>query len=191
MRKVLICLIAVILCSFTTFSQYKVNRSNMTSCLSVTEAKSLVLNLRSFRQPDAFLFPTGTARYSDHNLQTVKRNYPVLYLFYQAGYVNLEDNGVHTFSTPTSKGEQLGRQFNGSIPFSITTLTSVDKVVCAKNKASINITISAKPTQTAVNLLGNSVYKVKPFIRSHNTKVDAKRLNGKWKIDEVNLISLD
>lgn len=169
----------------------KGRRNNTKACLAVDEAKSLIQNLRDFTEGHPYLFPSGATHYNLLDIPAIKRDYPVLYLFYQNGFIQLEYNGVHTNSSLTSRGEQLNRQYNGSIPLSRLTLISVNRISCTKNNAQVDVTISAKPTQLALDLFGDAIYKVKPFRAPFKSQIEAKRTAGNWMMDVLGVTFFD
>jgi hypothetical protein len=150
--------------------------------LSNREARDLILSLETFQNPIGY-FPSDGSVYHDHAIPTVRRNYPIAYLFYQKGFVTLEYNGSNTFQNLTQKGNQLRRNYSNGIPFGIQTLVSINKIVCTRSKATVTITVSAKPTQTAIDILGASVKTTKPFNVPARRLVFMKYVDGVWQID--------
>lgn len=156
-------------------------------CLSADEAANLIRGLDKFQAGEPYFLTSGTTRFSLHDLPTIKRNYPIHYLFYQSGFVQLEYNGVHTFSTATAKGERLVEQYNGAVPLSSLALVSVNKISCVKGKAQVYITLSPQPTRLAVELLGSVVSRTKPFNTPIRTRVEAERTNAGWVMGTLNV----
>lgn len=186
MKRIVLCLLIFSLCATNSFAQFRLNNQkrprSAIPCLSNREARDLILSLEAFQNPVSY-FPSDIGVYHDHAISTVKRNYPIAYLFYQKGYVTLEYNGINTFQNLTPKGNQLRRNYSNGIPFSNQTLVSINKIVCSGRKATVTIIVLAKPTQIAIDILGASVKNTKSFGSPTRQIVYMKYVDGSWQID--------
>ena len=152
-------------------------------CLGVKEAELLLKNLSPLSEETSFFLPDDGNVFHGNSLSTMKINYPIVYLFYQKGFLKLDYNG-NTFSDLTNKGRQLKTRYPRGIPLSTQEIVTVTRVTCTKSKAQVYVTLRARPTQVALDLLGSSVLQVEPFNKSQKKVVILIKRNGNWLPDD-------
>jgi len=145
--------------------------NNSVPCLTSTEARDLLLPLAPLHQPGVYQLYPDTVVYNRLSLSDVQSNYPIIYLFFRRGFINLEDNGATTFESLTGRGQQLRARYPRGIPFDNLSLASVRKVICKGTDAKVQVTVSARPTQIAINLLGPAIFSTRPFSKPNGRVV--------------------
>lgn len=166
----------------TRIAQASPSGPGRSTCVTTKEAKDLLLTMDSLRSPVRYS-PSGGGVYHNLDINLVRRNYPMVNLFYQRGYLTFEYNGTNTFQELTSKGNELQREYPNGIPFYVQSIIAIPKVVCSGNQATVTVLVIARPTQIALDILGPSLRTTRPF------GVQAKRFgylkyaNGVWQID--------
>lgn len=163
-------------------SQVSTTRSSI-PCLTSTEARDLLMALEPFRQTVTYTLGDSLV-FNRLSLPDVQRNYPITYLFFRRGFIALEDNGANTFQSLTRKGQQLNASYSNEIPFATLSLGSVDKVICKGPSAKVQTSVIAKPTQAAINILGDAIFRTGPFSTPNDKVVSFLYRNGKWMLGE-------
>jgi hypothetical protein len=158
------------------------------TCMTKEQAGELVKQL----VPDHVITYqlSGNLIYQRLSLADMKRYYPVSYLLYERGYLAMQDNGYSVSQPLTPKGQRLVAQYRrdtdvpqeADLPFATKTLVSVDKVTCVGNKMRIDSTYKVQPTQTALDVAGTDIYRVKPFDRPWKVGIEFTHSNGAWNL---------
>lgn len=160
------------------------------ACLAKEQAAELIKQL----VPDDVMTYqlSGNLIYQRTTLADMKRYYPVAYLFYQKGYLAMQDNGYSVTQPLTAKGRRLVEQYRrnagipdeAELPFATKTMVSVDKVTCAGKKMRIDTTYKLQPTQNVLDILGTDIYSLQPFDKPWKVGIEFTNRDGTWSIPE-------
>ena len=158
-------------------------------CLTVKEAENLI---QESARPITYVLEESE-RYGEQSVSEVLRDNPMRSLLYQKGYIKFEDNGVYIFGFITSKGRELMLQYPNGITLSSQPSFSVTRVKCVGKKASVTVSVKAKPSQSAISLLGMGISKVHLFGTPRKGILNLNFRNGKWKlqVEDLNLFYLN
>lgn len=162
--------------------QSRVAGNKPSACLTNDEAKELINDLLPddsirYRLDDALTYKPIDS------VADIKQGFPVAYLFYQKGYFKLEEGG-YIFQFITPKGQNLNAQYPDGFPLATKTLVSVNKVSCVGKRLRVEVTYQINPTQTALEILGDDVYQIKPFNQPWKVGIEFVSGNGKWHLRE-------
>jgi hypothetical protein len=167
--------------SAKTASLQDSNIKNRTAiCLSPEDAENLINEIVPNDLIRDDISERGNQAYRQLNLVDIKQAFPITYLYYQKGYLKLEYNGYSSFSSITSKGQQLNNEYPDGFPFATKTLVSINKISCVGKKMRVDITYKVSPTETALEVLGRDVYAVKPFSQLWKVGIEFAFENGAW-----------
>lgn len=162
--------------------QGRPTNSQAPACLTVNEAKDLINELIP-NEPIRYRLSEAVTYKPITSIAEVRQWYPVTYLFYQKGFLRMEDNG-YVFHFITSKGQNLNAQYPDGFPIATKVLISVNKVSCRGKKLRIEAAYKINPTQSAIDSLGREIYAVKPFNQPWKVGVEFTYQNGKWNLQE-------
>lgn len=154
---------------------------NSVPCLTSESVRNLLLPLTPLHEPIFYeLNDGGGVVYNGLRLSDVQSSYPITFLFFRRGFIKLEDNGANTFESLTGRGQQLRATYPNGIPLANLSLVSVGKVICKGTDAKVQVTVAARPTQIAINLLGEAIFSTRPFAKSNERVVSFVYRSEKW-----------
>lgn len=157
-------------------------KNRNSTCLTNNEAEELIRELIP-DDPIRYTLEDALNYKPIDRLADIKTDFPVTYLFYQKGYFRMEEGG-YVFQFITSKGENLKARYPDGFPLATKTLVSVNKVSCVGKKLRVDVTYKINPTQTALEILGNGIYTIKPFNQVWKTGIEFVSKGNKWNLPE-------
>lgn len=159
-----------------------IKTQTQTTCPTLDEAKDLINELIP---DDAIRYQLGEAvTYKPiESLAEVKQNFPLAYLFYQSGFLRLEERG-YVFQFITDQGRRLNAQYPAGFPLGTKSLTSVNKVSCKGNKLRVEVTYRVNPTQATLDMLGRDIYAIRGFSEPWKVGIEFTYINGNWELPD-------
>ncbi len=186
MKKIIFYVVIALLCGTSGYAQRNNRTTPSGKCLTAKEAESLLQKSSPMNKSITYVLEEAL-RYSNLSLSNVRRDFPVTYLFYQKGYLQMEDNEVHTFGFITAKGRELKGQYPDGIPLSSSPSVSVKRVNCSGKKLTVAVSVQAKPTQFAISLLGSGISKINLFGTPRKRIINLNFRNGRWQVNDSDL----